>query len=129
MSDDDKIPTPAFMFGRLRHIELAYGFVLVGKLVVDLPKDVKPKAKRRDLIDGIIARLAVAAQAGELGDEAFGWRDGRRPDNADAFVKSEEAKASWANSHRTIIVCVQTREAPGGGLVIHKQGVLSDVIR
>jgi hypothetical protein len=110
VTDDDKIPTPAFMFGRLRDVEIEAGLILAGTLVVDLPKDREPKRKQKRMVYEIVQRLTMAAQAGQLGDEAFGWRDGRRPDNADAFVKSEEAKANWANSHLTIAVRVDLRD-------------------
>ena len=58
-------------------------------------------------------RLTAAVQAGQITEdttEIFGWRDGRRPDNADAFVKSEEAKANWANTHLTFAVRVDPRD-------------------
>jgi hypothetical protein len=110
VSNDDKIPTPAFMFGRLRHIEIEAGLILAGTLVVDLPKDREPKRKQKRMVNDIVQQLIMAARAGQLGDETFGWRDGRRPDNADAFVKSEEAKASWANTHLNIAVRVDPRD-------------------
>ena len=112
MSDDDKIPTPAFMFGRLRHIEIETGLILAGTLVVDLPKDREPKRKQKRMINEIVQQLIAAVRAGQMSehDEVFGWRDGRRPDNADAFVKSEEAQTNWAKDRLTIAVRVDPRD-------------------
>src|SRR6516162_6331678 len=112
MTADDKIPTPAFMFGRLRHIEIEAGLILAGTLVVDLPKDREPKRKQKRMVNEIIWRLTAAVRAGQMSehDEVFGWPGGRRPDNADAFVKSEEAKASWAKNHLTIAVRVDPHD-------------------
>jgi hypothetical protein len=113
MTADDKIPTPAFMFGRLRHIEIEAGLILAGTLVVDLPKDREPKRKQKRMVNEIVQRLTAAVQAGQITEdttEIFGWRDGCRPDNADAFVKSEEAKASWAKDRLTIAVRVDARD-------------------
>ena len=113
MTADDKIPEPAFMFGRLRDIELETGLILAGQLVVDLPKDREPNRKQKRMVNKIVQRLTAAVQAGQITEdttEIIGWRDGRRPDNADAFVKSEEAKANWANSHLTFAVRVDPRD-------------------
>ena len=113
MTADDKIPEPAFMFGRLRDIELETGLILTGQLVVDLPKDREPNRKQKRMVNKIVQRLTAAVQAGQITEdttEIFGWRDGRRPDNADAFVKSEEAKANWANTHLTFAVRVDPRD-------------------
>jgi hypothetical protein len=107
---DDKIPTPVYTFFRHRDIEIEAGLVLAGTFVVNLPKDVKPKGKLRRMIDDIILGLVLAARAGLLGSEVVVWRDGRRPDNADAFVKSEEAKANWVNSHHSIAVYARSSD-------------------
>jgi hypothetical protein len=110
VSAGDKIPTPAFMFGRLRHIELETGLILAGTLVVDLPKDREPNRKQKRMVNEIVQRLTMAAQAGQLGDKACGWRDGRRPDNADAFVNSDEVQTNWAKDRLTIAVRVDPRD-------------------
>jgi hypothetical protein len=112
VSDDDKIPTPAFMFGRLRHIEIETGLILAGKLVVDLPKDAKVKRRHQRMISEMVQQLVEAARSGRMRENeiCFGWRDGRRPDNADAFVKSEEAKANWAKDRLTIALRVDPRD-------------------
>jgi hypothetical protein len=112
MSNDEKIPTPAFMFGRLRDIEIETGLLLAGMLVVDLPTDAKRKRRHQRMINEIIDGLTAMVQAGQMPEhgEVFGWRDGRRPDNADAFVKSEEAKTNWRLTHLTIAVRVDLRK-------------------
>jgi hypothetical protein len=104
--------TPAFMFGRRRDIELETGPILAGMLVVDLPKDAKLKRQHRRMIGEIVQRLTAAARAGQMPEdvvEVFGWRDGRRPDNADDFVNSDEAKGNWAKTRLTIAVRVDPR--------------------
>ena len=107
--------SPAFIFARLRDIERETGLILFGKLSVDLPKNAKSKWRHqpiiKGMIQGMIQYLVEEACSGRMrGNVVFGWRDGRRPDNADAFVKSEEAKANWANTHLTFAVRVDPRD-------------------
>ena len=101
-----------FMFGRRRDIELETGLLLAGMLVVDLPKDAKLKRRHRRMIGEIVQRLSAAARSGQMQDATivFGWRDGRRPDNADAFVNSDEAQTNWAKDRLTIAVRVDPRD-------------------
>src|SRR5215831_2590333 len=82
--------SPAFMFGRRRDIELETGLILAGTLVVDLPKNAKVKRRHERRISEMVQQLVEAARSGQMQGKyvVFGWRDGRRPDNADAFVNS-----------------------------------------
>src|SRR5262245_443132 len=90
--------SPAFMFGRRRDIELETGLILAGQLVVDLPKGQKLRRGHERWILEIILRLTAAASSGQMPTAnviTFGWRDNRRPPNADEFVNSNEARTKW----------------------------------
>jgi hypothetical protein len=101
MSDNEKIPTPVFAFARRRDIEIEMGLTLAGTLIVDIPKTTKKPNKRQwRLIGEIVGLLTERARAQQLPDDAlvYGWPDGRRPDNADAFVNNVAVKAKWAET-------------------------------
>jgi len=104
--------SPAFMFGRRRDIELESGLLLAGTLVVDLPKDAKVKRRHERMISEIVQQLVEGARSGQMQENAvvFGWRDGRRPDNADAFVNGYETQTKWAESRLSIAVRVDPRD-------------------
>jgi hypothetical protein len=104
--------SPAFMFGRRRDIELETGLVLAGKLVVDLPKDAKLERGHERMIVDIMQYLTAVADSGQMQDDGivFGWRDGRRPDNADDFVNSNEVQTKWAESRLIIDVRIDLRD-------------------
>ena len=91
MSDDQKIPTPVFIFRRRRDVELELGIMLAGDLIIDIPYTRKNLNRRQwRLVIEIFKQLAETACSVQLPDNAilYGWPDGRRPDNADAFVNN-----------------------------------------
>jgi hypothetical protein len=56
--------TPAFLFIRLRDIEVEGGYVLAGQLILDLPKGTKPKKKHERYIRDIIGHLTDQFRSG-----------------------------------------------------------------
>jgi len=102
---------PVFMFGRRHDIEIETGLILAGNLVVDIAKGRKLKRRDKRLITEIIERLKAQARAGQMPKDAivFGWPDGRRPPNADAFVNDDAAQMKWAETRLIIAVRVDPR--------------------
>jgi len=114
--------SPASISARLRDIERETGLILFGKLSVDLPKNAKSKWRHqpiiKGMIQGMIQYLVEEACSGRMrGNVVFGWRDGRRPDNADAFVNSIEAMMKWVESRLAINVFVKADFERGGVVV------------
>jgi hypothetical protein len=70
---------PDFIFGRDKTTEEAYGFLLAGKLVTDIPKHKQPSEDDQQLIAELIQWLAQTAQRDPDLDEAGVWRDGVKP--------------------------------------------------
>jgi hypothetical protein len=98
---------PAFAFARRRDIEIETGLALAGTLVVDTPRTTKLGPEQKHMIAELVQRLSAAARAGEMSDEfavAYGWRDGLRPDNADAITGNDELMQRWADSRLVIAV-------------------------
>jgi hypothetical protein len=93
----NQIPIPAWLFYRERHIELEGGFILAGRLTVDLPAKTKLKARNADRVAAIIEQLLTYQPPNNvLPDHAviYGWHHGTRPSNAD----NDEIMIAWENS-------------------------------
>jgi hypothetical protein len=75
---------PAFVFWRRRNIELEEGFILAGRLFMDIPRRAKLKGADRRMIATIVRKLTEKAQSDQMPDDAivYGWGDGFRPPNA-----------------------------------------------
>ena len=96
----DKPIYPLFVFFRRRDTERANGFVLAGRLIVDIPKKKKKAIRRQQhMIIEIVERLSKQARSGEMPDDAivYGWptSEGSRPANA-VNVDDEAMMAAWA---------------------------------
>jgi hypothetical protein len=104
---------PLFIFERRHDIELEAGFILAGRLIIDLPKQLKLKRRQQRMLTDIIQQLTHRAQSGQMPDDAIvlGWRDGYRPPNADDNISNDELMASWAKDRLTIAVRVDPRKA------------------
>jgi hypothetical protein len=70
---------PDFIFGRRRDIEQAYGFVLAGVLVTDIPKGRKPSEDDSGLISLITRSLVDEARLDPNLQEVGVWRGGVKP--------------------------------------------------
>jgi hypothetical protein len=98
---------PAFAFGRRHDIEIECGFILAGSLVIDVPKDAEPGEHDLRMVREIVQELTAAARSGKLPENAvaYGWRYGRKPDNA-----ADEATIDrWAETRHSIAVRVDPR--------------------
>jgi hypothetical protein len=69
---------PAFVFWRRRNIELEEGFILAGRLFMDIPRRAKLKGADRRMIATIVRKLTEKAQSDQMPDDAivYGWGDG-----------------------------------------------------
>lgn len=99
---------PAFAFARRRDIEIEMGLLLAGNLVVDIAKGTKPKRKHQRMIAEIIRRLSAEVRVGRMADNAviYGWRGGRKPDNA----ADDAAIDRWVETRAIIAVRVDPRD-------------------
>ncbi len=90
---------PKFLFARRRDIELEAGFLLAGRLVVDMPKTTKPGGRRGRVVHNIIQSIYKLSQSGEMPDDAMvaGWRNGRKPENA-ADIHDDALMAAWSRT-------------------------------
>ena len=115
---------PLFVFARRRDVELEAGFILAGQLVVDIPRTTKPKRRDQRMVYAIVQKLTAAASAGEMPADAivYGWRDGRRPDNADATLSNDALMQRWADSR--IVIALRVEQRNDGMLTID-----SDLLR
>jgi hypothetical protein len=103
---------PAFVFARRRDIELTAGFILAGRLVMDVPKPAEgvgrkmPKHVARK-VDEIIRVLATRALSGRTPDYtvAYGWPGECKPPNAVA-TDDDAVMTAWANTRLVIDVTV-----------------------
>jgi hypothetical protein len=102
-----KLIVPAFAFARRRDIEIETGLILAGNLVVDIPKDAKPKRKQMRLIKKIVEDLTAEARAGRMADDAvvYGWPHGCAPDGDIDHVAID----LWAQTRVMIAVRVDPR--------------------
>jgi hypothetical protein len=102
---------PAFVFWRRRNIELEEGFILAGRLFMDIPRRAKLKGADRRMIATIVRKLTEKAQSDQMPDDAivYGWGDGLRPPNADAITSNNEVMAAWARNRLVIEVRVDPR--------------------
>src|SRR5262249_17407086 len=91
---------PAFVFARRRDIELECGFTLAGTLIVDIPKRKKLKKNHNEMIQSILNRMTCNTTTLPDYAMAYGWRNGRRPDNADETINNDALMASWAETRR-----------------------------
>jgi len=81
--------------------------MLAGDLIIDIPYTRKNLNRRQwRLVIEIFKQLAETACSVQLPDNAilYGWPDGRRPDNADAFVNNNEVKAQWCKTRTPIVI-------------------------
>src|SRR2546422_11765885 len=102
---------PAFIFVRRRDIEIETGLVLAGSLIVDLPKQTKPKRRHRRMVAELMQRFIAEAQAGRMPDDAivYGWPNGQRPADADETIDNDELMTSWAKTRIVIAVRIDPR--------------------
>jgi len=107
------VTMPVFVFARRRDIELESGFVLAGRLFLDVPKpsgeDLPDRVKR--MTADIIQQLTAMARSGRMPDYAvtYGWPGGCRPPNADDITGNDALMAAWARDGLTIEVLVDPR--------------------
>jgi hypothetical protein len=99
---------PAFAFARRRDIEIETGLLLAGNLIIDIAKGTKPKRKHQRMIAELIERLTAEVRAGRMADNAviYGWRGGRKPDNA----ADDAAIDRWVKTRIIIAVRVDPRD-------------------
>jgi hypothetical protein len=101
---------PAFVFVRRHDIELEAGFILAGRLIVDLPRQVGLTEDQREMVGAIIQHLTDEAQSGRMPTDAvvYGWHGGRRPSDA-VDTSNNEVMAAWAKDCRTYAVRIDPR--------------------
>jgi hypothetical protein len=103
---------PVFVFARRRDIELAAGFILVGRLVLDMPEPAEGAARKMPKrvtrkVDEIIRYLTTRAQSGRMPDDAviYGWPGECKPPNA-VDTNDDAVMTAWANTRLVIDVRV-----------------------
>ena len=103
---------PFFVFARRRDIEREMGFILAGRLFVDIPKRKKPNRRQQRLIKESVQRLTEAAASGQMPDDAvvYGWPGGCKPTNA-VDVDEGAVMAAWAKEHIVIELRVDSRDS------------------
>jgi hypothetical protein len=91
-----EMPSPLFGFRRDHDVEVGEGFVLAGRLFVDVPKERMQDERNREVIKGVIDNLVQQARIGRLPLDYFGygWRDAV-PENDEAILTNEEHMTSW----------------------------------
>jgi hypothetical protein len=109
----DQPVMPAFVFVRRHDIELEAGFILAGRLIVDLPNEGEATQHEQEMVSAIVQQLTADAQSGKLSDAndlVVGWRspDGCPPENA-ADIDDDALMASWAKDRLAITVRVDPR--------------------
>ena len=102
---------PAFVFERLRHIEIEAGFILAGHLVIDFPEHRTLRKRDQRWLGWVIRELIAMTQSGSMPDEAliYGWPgDGGRPANA-VDTADFAVMTAWANRSLRIGVRIDPR--------------------
>jgi hypothetical protein len=92
----EKLTFPLFVFVRKIDIEREGGFILAGRLYVDVSKIKEPdRRQKKKVIAELIEMLAAIAQDG-MDDDALiiAWADGRKPANA-VDVDDEALMQPW----------------------------------
>jgi hypothetical protein len=104
----EKPTMPVFVFGRRRDIERETGLILAGQLIVDIPKNTKPRRRHQRMIADIVQMLI--ARAGEMPEDAMvvGWPGEHRPANA-VDVNDDALMASWAKDRTVIVLRIDPR--------------------
>jgi hypothetical protein len=94
---------PFFVFVRRRDIEREMGFILAGRLVIDIPKRKTPNRRQQRLINESVQELIEAAVSGQWPDGAvvYGWPGGCKPTNA-VDVNDDAVMAAWAKEHMVV---------------------------
>jgi hypothetical protein len=104
---NEQLVMPAFVFVRYRDIELEGGFVLAGRLFVDIPARSKPKKRDWRMVQTTIRELATRARSGSMPQDAIivGWPGGEKPPNA-VDTRNNEIMAAWAEKSTVFAVRV-----------------------
>jgi hypothetical protein len=119
---------PVFVFDRRHDIELETGLVLAGSLIVDLPKNKKPKRRHQRMIAEIVQRLIEMARSGQMPANgiAYGWDGGRKPVNA-VDTHDHALMTAWAKDCVKIRVRIDPRIDPRKGIVPLDSELLADI--
>jgi hypothetical protein len=99
---------PVFVFARRRDIERETGLILAGQLIVDIPKNTKPRRRHQRMIADIVQMLI--ARAGEMPEDAMivAWPGEHRPANA-VDINDDALMASWAKDRTVIVLRIDPR--------------------
>jgi hypothetical protein len=105
-----------FLFYRNDGIERDGGYLLAGKLVVDLPKDAEANEANKAMVASIAQELTQRARCRALAPVTIGWERGERPPKG-VDVDSDAALERWASDRFTIGLRVEPPDATGDALI------------
>jgi hypothetical protein len=101
-----EIVVPAFVFVREDDVEASDGYLLAGRLVVDIPEyDGEMRDEDQGLIDEVLLLLSDHARLGRMPKKAYvvGWWGGARPSNA-IDTNDNGLMSAWAADRMSVEV-------------------------